>query len=438
MYDYILTLSKYTYNGGDYYNMQDLMKNKEYAKGCNASQIKLIERKKLGNSIVQGRIGIDDKTIFEDKVISKKHTKRFVKCGSVMEEFRYIWDTNMTNNDNNEQVGRWKVFDVKPLVKPLDNDFYMFKDKNGKVYDIEMRGERSRDKILFNCKQVGEMFEISRLDNDILNNKSSHLEEQDFIFCKIDGSSLNSTDKTLYLTYKGLKKVINNSRSGRAKEFCDWLDDIVFAAIAGDKEQRTQAAANVLNISMQALIDVFNKNASTISCLYLLNTGFKHDNKDVYKYGFSKDLSRRFKEHVKTFGDNVDLTSYVFISEDNLSKAEKEFKDSTSCFTYKSEDSLIKSQEELLLLGANEIKNAKTIIQTIGDKFGSNDKIMIDSFKYIISQKELEILQLKHIIELKDKELELKDKDKEMSQHIIDGKNKDIEILKLKIELSKK
>ena len=443
VYNYISALNKYNHNGIKYFNMQDLMKNKDYTKGCNASQIKLMERKKFSNgSVIQGRIGIDDISIFEDTVISKKHTKRFVKCDAVMEEFKYIWDANMQNNDNNEQIGRWNIFDAKPLVKPMDNDFYMFKDKDGKQYNVEMRGERSRDKILFNCKEVGEMFEMNRLDNDILKTHTSYNEIEDFVFCKNKDNILKNTDKTLYLTYSGLKKVINNSRSGRAKEFANWLDDIVFAVIAGDDEQRMQASANVMNISIQALIDIFNKNTSAISCVYLLKTNYNSDDKCVYKYGFSKDLARRFKEHTKTFGDELELTCYTFISEDNLSTAEKELKDAISCFGYKSDKELLKSQEELLLLGANEIKNVKSIIQTIGNKFGSDNKNLIDSFNKLIMLKDTEIRELKHEMTLKDKNIEMRDKQIEDERTIhkleLESKDKDLEILNLKLLLSQK
>jgi len=440
VYNYISALSKFKYNGHEYYSMQDLMQNKQYSKGCNASQIKLIQRKKFNTEldILQGRVGIDDITIFKDTVISKKHTKRFVKCDAVMEEFRYIWDTAMQNNDNNEQIGRWKVFDAKPLVKPMDNDFYMFKDKDGKQYSVEMRGERSRDKILFNCKEVGEMFEMNRLYDNILETHTAYKEMEDFIFCRNTHPVGGNTDKTLYLTYNGLKKVINNSRSGRAKEFADWLDDIIFAVIAGDDEQRMEASADVMNLELQALKKIMNKCASTISCLYLLKTDIQENDKTVYKFGYTDNLIRRFKQHVKDFGESLEIYKYTFISEGNLSSAEKYFKDNVSCFNKKLEGNYtekLKSQTELLFLDSKEIGNVKIILENVGDKFGSDDKIQ----RNILTD---EIKELKQALALKDKDIELKNKDIENERMIhkleLESKDKDIELKNKEIELKNK
>ncbi len=279
-----------------------------------------------------------------------------------------------------------------------------------------MRGERNRNNIIFKCKDIAKLFELDRLCIDILKESSACEYSIDMLYCKTSQNSQN-TDKELYLTFSGLQKVIRNSRTGRAKDFIDWLDEIIFAVMFGTDEQRVKASANVMNIELEALKKLMNKCAYPISCLYVLKTGKKDkvSGDDIYKYGFSKDLNRRFKEHSNIFGNELEIISYCFISEDKLKNAEQDFKDSTDCFKGTMHwDDTLKTQEELLFLSYNKLKNIKQIIQTIGSKYSSDNKLVlehlteeINKYKMQLFSKEEEIKHLKeimHLNSLKDKE----------------------------------
>lgn len=454
MFNSLNKLSKYDYNNVEYFNVKDLMSIKEYAKGANSSQDRLIKKKKFSEeSRILGRIGLDEKTICVDNVVSKKYTKKFVMVSEVLKEFDYLTksaentaEDNDDNNTNSEGVtkSKWIIHEQRSLIKALDNDFYYFKDNNGVKYDVEMRGERTKNGILFKCKDLEKVFEMNRLCDNVILNHTSFKELDDFLYCKDPYNVGNITDKTLYLTFSGLTKVIHNSRTGRAKEFADWLDDIVFAAIVGDEVQRNQAAVNVMNVDLQALIKALSKCSGKISCLYLLKTGIKQNNKSIYKFGLTKHLDQRIREHITTFGDDLKLSSYCLVGENDLYAAENMLKENIEDLLFKSLEDKFKSQTELIILDTKSKKHVKQTMELISMKFCSDSNSIVSGIKLDTERKinefKSEIMKLKLETEHKDalhmKELEIKDKIIEIKEQENKTLKQELENEKLKAELA--
>lgn len=453
MFNSLNKLSKYDYNNVEYFNVKDLMSIKEYAKGANSSQDRLIKKKKFSEeSRILGRIGLDEKTIRVDNVVSKKYTKKFVTVSEVLKEFDYLTksaentaednDDDTTNSEDGTK-SNWIIYDQRPLIKALNNDFYYFKDKNGVKYDVEMRGERTKNGILFKCKDLEKVFEIGRLHLELIKSNSSCHYDSDILYCKV-GNTPQSTDKELYLTFSGLTKVIHNSRTGRAKEFADWLDDIVFAAIVGDEVQRNQAAVNVMNVDLQALIKALSKCSGKISCLYLLKTGIKQNNKSIYKFGLTKHLDQRIREHITTFGDDLKLSSYCLVGENDLYAAENMLKENIEDLLFKSLEDKFKSQTELIILDTKSKKHVKQTMELISMKFCSDSNSIVSGIKLDTERKinefKSEIMKLKLETEHKDalhmKELEIKDKIIEIKEQENKTLKQELENEKLKAELA--
>jgi hypothetical protein len=456
MLNAINNLSKYDYNSVEYFNVKDLMLIKEYSKGANSSQDRLIKKKKFSEeSRILGRISLDEKTINVDNVVSKKFTKKFVMASEVLKEFSYLTkDENDGENDeenDRDNKSKWIIHEQRPLIKAMDNDFYYFKDKSGVKYNVEMRGERTKDGILFKCKDLEKVFYMNRLCDTVTNKANSFKELDDFLYCKDPFNQGNVTDKTLYLTFSGLTKVIHNSRTGRAKEFANWLDDIVFAAIVGDEEQRKQSAEKVMNVDLQALVRALSKCSGKVSCLYLLKTGIKQDNKSIYKFGLTKHLDQRIREHVSTFGDDLKLSSYCLIGESDLYAAEKMLKESVEDFLFKSKEDKFKCQIELIILDTKSKKHVKQTMELISMKFCSDSNSIISGIKLEferelseckrkLNEKESEIMKLKleseHKVALHEKELVIKDKIIEIKEQEIKTLNQELDNEKLKAELA--
>jgi hypothetical protein len=232
-------------------------------------------------------------------------------------------------------------------------------------------------------------------------------------------------------------KVIRNSRIGRANDFADWLDNIVFATIVGDEKQKMDAVSNVMNLELESLARVISKCSGNIKCLYLLNTGLKNeDDVDIYKYGFSKDLGRRFKEHISFFGDKIILENYCLI-QGELSKAEASLRNSISCFSYKFNDGKFKSHQELICLNNSQKENIKNIMENISKKYGSD----FESFKSgldIAIEKERNEFKLKYK-DIENENIILKKENehlKKENEHILDISIKDAEIQKYKLVIA--
>ncbi len=424
MFNSINSLKKYKYNGEEYVSTKDLLDIKEYGKGCNASQDRMIKKKNL-NEIVNGRVGLDDETIVLDSVISKRYTKKFAKLSEVLLEFNYL--TNGTNNNNTvSRNNRWILHDQRPLIKPDGHEFAFFRDNNGVVYDVEMRGERTKNGIIFKCKDLEKVFEMDRLHIDLIKDRSGLNYDIDMLYCNM-GTDSQTTDKELYLTFNGLLKVINNSRTGRAKEFKDWVEDIVFASIVGTSEQRHQAAANVLDITTKAIVKALSKCSGDISCLYLLSTGIKENDKKVYKFGRTKHLDTRIKQHITTFGENLKLVKYCIISDSDLVEAENMLKERAEDFRYESKDDKYKNMTELIIMNKKEKEYMLERMLNISSKFKFDSKQTIESIQRTAdievekASQKIYIMEVKHQAELekakRESEMLLKDLENEKKLH---------------------
>ena len=459
----INALNKYKYQSNKYFNIKDLMSIKAYSKGCNASQDRLIRTKKFSSdSCIQGRIALDDLSIHIDSVISKKYTKKFVKTDEVLKEFQSN-DSEVENNSQ-EQRADWLIYDERPLIKPLDNDMYMFKDNKDISYSVEMRGDRTKDGIIFKCKDIAKVFEMPNLYRNLVestHNNSSFEYKNDFLYVKTP-HGLDSTNKELYLTFNGLQKVIRNSRTGRAKDFIDWLNDIVFAAMFGTEEQRRQSAASVLNITTRAIIKALSKCSGDISCLYLLSTRIKENDKKVYKFGRTKHLDTRIKQHITTFGENLKLVKYCIIADSDLVEAESMFKERAEDFKYESKEEKYKNMTELIIMNKKEKEYMLERMLNISSKFKFDSKETIDSIQRLANfevekaNQKIYIIEVEHKAKLEKakqeyemllKDLENEKKLREMTQqlhemeismknNVISSKDKDIIILEQKLELA--
>ena len=376
---------KYSKNDNSYYCVNDLFLIKDYVKGYNNNKKKFITEKFNTNDIIIGRIIMNNEIVL-DKKYSPKFSKYFVKCESVLKEFQ-----NYKNKNKN----------VKLAPSILEEQLCLFKDKNGIEYHVEIRGERTKDEIYFKCKDLENIFEMNNLCKNVLDNTNSFNENEDFLLFNVSVAKevLQTKQNQVFLTFSGLMKVIRNSRTGRAKEFSDWLDEIVFSTIAGDDNQRLESACKVMNSTFEDFKKMMNKHASKISCIYVLKTNIKVGNDIIYKYGFSNDLDRRVKEHEKILGD-VELESFILISNEFKSQCENHFKDSMSGFNKKYDLPGFESMSELLFLNSETKKLLKDCLSNLSAKYSEDNQILIRELNQQISdiktKYELQILKLEY------------------------------------------
>jgi hypothetical protein len=67
---------------------------------------------------------------------------------------------------------------LMPIIKLEEHE--MFRDANDQVFPIEVRGERSKDKILFKAKDVAVFAENNRLIESIMDNRGTYRYKKDY------------------------------------------------------------------------------------------------------------------------------------------------------------------------------------------------------------------------------------------------------------------
>lgn len=97
-------------------------------------------------------------------------------------------------------------------------------------------------------------FELPNLNTTILHPETSYkfnIHYKYFIcnnFCALKSKTNkknNGITSEMFLTYKGILKVLFLSHSGRADKFVDWVTKTVFVVQMGSNNQRNQLVSNI-------------------------------------------------------------------------------------------------------------------------------------------------------------------------------------------------
>lgn len=308
--------------------------------GCSSTIRKIIEKKKI---------------LPEDYLFATYNKKQgYTKCGSNVRKANFYlkkkWvDANVPGfGDNTIQLD---IEPVPPLLFLEDDE--KFKDEKGNVVEIEVRGERDWRKIWFKASDVGKMLEYKEGEIIIIlkNKTGSFQQDEDYKTFIQEELILNESlpnkgnnQKTIYLSYNGLMRLLMIRRHPIANHFQDWALNTLFIHQFGTLEQKEELGADLLGIDLHTLRSVFKVFVDKIPCLYLFYLGNAGDLREeipnglgdtakIYKFGFTEDLERRTREHRKSYGGNIQLIHFVYIDPKYLSKAEKSFKQKVECFT---------------------------------------------------------------------------------------------------------
>lgn len=126
-----------------------------------------------------------------------------------------------------------ETFDELDLIKTPDilelKEEEMFKDDEGNVIDIEVRGERDVDRCYFKVEDVSNGFDLPNLQITITNNDSAYEKKRHYVYFMVDDITAQKTMKKMYLTYEGLKKIAIRSHKiseDTANEIYRWLEHI--------------------------------------------------------------------------------------------------------------------------------------------------------------------------------------------------------------------
>lgn len=251
-----------------------------------------------------------------------------------------------------------------------------FKNVDGDVLEIEVRGEKNVDKIYFLAKDVEVKFNLNSIRGTIQNRTSqgrdiTWKESIHFVRFRITKGDRMTNAPELFLTFSGLMKLLYISHSKNAEHFQSWANRILFTHKLGTREEKRALASSLLGVDARAVKEVFRADSKSLPCIYLFSLNeVKYlrksmeipldipDDSIVFKYGFTKDLERRTSEHVRTLG-NIDgcdlkLKTYAYIDPQFLAKAETTLKDYVNIiqheYSYKSNNEVVIIPRESLAL----------------------------------------------------------------------------------------
>jgi len=230
-----------------------------------------------------------------------------------------------------------------------------------------------------------------------------------------NGNNGNHRIRKLFLSYRGLLRVLFASHSQTTDKFIDWASKTLFAAQMGTTEQKQEVVANVLGISTANVKSIFSKSTHQLPCIYLLSLGQVKDLRDdfnlddsyddddfLHKWGMTNNLKRRMKEHEVSYsefeGTNLELVLFGYIDPQYISEAETKL---SHCFKALNLVVEHETYEELAVIPKEHMKYIKEQFELISNMYLGHVKDLITQLK----NKEHENEILKKDIELLKKDV---------------------------------
>ena len=291
-------------------------------------------------------------------------------------------------------------------------------------------------------------FKMDRLNDIITDKNKCYNENIDYKFFIINSTNSDNKQikKELYLTYRGLLRVLFVSRSGKTDNFIKWATETLFTVHLGEKKEKEELSALLLGVDVKNIKSVFSTSAEKTPCVYLFMIGNANkllketkynDNDIICKFGYTNDLVRRTNQHYKTykkeFSVDIELLLFSIIDPQYICQAETSI--SHYFNDYKLSGYSIKEVEQTELIIVNQksisqIKEHYRLIQNsyIGHYKELNDKIVNLEKEILIEQNQHEITKKNH--ELTKKELEFTKKEMVMSLKIV---NLEKNVLEMKL-----
>lgn len=460
-------IEQVTIEGSVYYSANQLKDyNPEYFYGCTKSPKKIVDRKNIPNDqYVYASPNKAGYKIYPGVVPSKA----VLYLSKYWAETYIITDKNdipslpvaITKVKKTEIIGTSVAVDVSVVtdktskVPPLLHieDECKFKDEDGNIIDIEVRGERTPSTIYFLASDVATGFDIPYLQDIIKAKDSSYIHEEDYVYF-VSSNVNNRMQKVMYLTYEGILRVVLLTRSKKMRHFSHWIVNVVFTAQMGTTDKKEELAANILGVNVKSMRESLSTCSTSVPCVYLFSLGVCNAVRAsmslsdtipgeyiIVKYGFTNDLHRRSGEHAAKYGKlagvQLQLLHYTYIDPVFLSDAENDisrfFKDLEVPVVYETNKELVAVNPMHLNQVARQYKSLKMLYAGHTTEMSAE----IERLKDMLERQQekinstLERQQDKHNVEMGKKDVEL-------TQCMVELQKKNVDLEKCRTELEKK
>lgn len=421
-----------------YYNAADLKKyDPTYFFGTSGGVRYIITRKKITTSDYRY-------ATFSKRRGWASSNKKATKAKLLLRESWVITNVPKMMPDSAEsKESKYEYPEAPELLHLADNE--KFKDDKGTMVDIETRGTRTHKGIYFSAKDVSEAFGMPSLSKDIYEKTNigyiNGVHFKTFISRKVQTTGSPVSKKQLFITYKGMLKILFSSRTGNADKFVDWATETLFIAQMGTQEQKEKLCADIIGQPIKNIRAVFKTSSKKMPCIYMFFLGAAKmlresmnlsasikDDFIIVKFGLTDDLDRRSGEHMRTYGNipnvNMGLMTFSYIAPQFLQQAENDIKSFFKSFV---EFVDYNNHTEIVAIAPINEKQVKEQYELIATKYQGHAAELIEQIK-----------DLKHTIELKNVGLEKKDKDVEVKdvelKCIIEVKNAELKCKNLELE----
>ena len=121
---------------------------------------------------------------------------------------------------------------------------------------------RKVNNIYFKVKDVMIGFEMERLNDIIVDKNKCYTELLDYKYFLLNStnSGKKQMKKELYLTYRGILRVLFVSRSGKTDKFISWATETLFTCQLGEQEDKQILSSNLLGVNVKNIKSVFSTN----------------------------------------------------------------------------------------------------------------------------------------------------------------------------------
>ncbi|ALR84375.1 hypothetical protein [Niemeyer virus] len=181
-----------------------------------------------------------------------------------------------------------KIINAPGIIKLTKKE--KIKDNDGNIIEIEVRGTRDPENIFFRVSDVINGFDMPKLYDTITRNNSGYRQNIHYRYFNFKKTTKKGYCMKLFLTFIGMEKVINCSRSIHIQN----------AMIA--RKWLSQFSASIKFNSL--VLDSSKSSTSNIGYVYCITSEKIDANKIGYWKGTRKDLISRYKTY---YGDYVEL-----------------------------------------------------------------------------------------------------------------------------------
>lgn len=305
-----------------------------------------------------------------------------------------------------------EVQEAPPVLELKESE--KFKDKEGKVLEIEVRGEREEDSCFFRVKDVQTCFKDLRLYDNLTLIHTSYQEVEDYVYFyrpyPVGSTEVIETKKELFFTYQGILKYMFISKNENTKSFRKWATRILFAKQMGTEEQKQSIVSELIGVPIDTTIRFMKACVKDIPLVYMLHLGVVPekiqikdgvDRNDYFfckigGHGFDKETKQGFqgrcKGHQKEFKEFKNEMSYlhfVFIDPMYVSEAERSIKTFLKEFRVD-----YNNKAEVYMIPKTKMEDVKKFFEKISNLYSGNASDIqreVDRFKH---QTESRILEL--------------------------------------------